>query len=809
MKRFIIVVTLVILCLGFEWTAALATDKFAVATGNWSATTTWSLTRGGASGAAVPAQGDSVIIPNGFTVRIDASGKVCKSLTIESGGTVYANTALPTSGIVYFRVYNGTVTTDGTLGTIAGDAVSFECSGTVRFAGSGTIRPARIRPRTDSTNVNIIIDCNMTMMYTGSTGGGGMALYTANSAANDNITVTVNTGRTLTLIDSAYIGTASSVTVDGTASTTFNINGTLAMQGPGSSMNLRVSTGKLFQLNIGSSGSVSVGRNLNASLGAGSTAITVASGGSLTVCAGGGGTADFTTPTVVVAGAGDFTLPAGGKINIGTVDGLDPATGPIQVSGTQTFSTAAGYGYVGTSAQVTGPSLPATIGKLTINNAAGVTLSSNQTVDSSTTMTAGALSLGGNILSYGTNYSVTYNGTSAQTTTSVELPATVKTLTISNAAGVALAAPLTVSSSLALTSGVLSLGANNLTLSGTVTGTPSATAMVATNGAGQFRKSFTADGSFTFPIGEVTGTAEYSPVAVTMAAGGYSSAYVSATVTNSKQSSNTSSTDFINRFWTLGGSGITSPNYSAVFTYKTADVNGTEANMYGGKYSGSAWTLLAAVDAGLHQFTAAAQTSFSDFTAGEQAALPVELSTLNVLTERLSATIVWSTATEVASSSFEIERRAVGTQEWTAVGSVRAAGSSNSTRSYSFSDANVAPGRYAYRLKAVNNDGSFKYYGAAEVEIGIAPNALTLTDAYPNPFNPTTVIEFTVPGTGIASLKVFNILGQEVATLFNGPAEAGRYYQAKFNGTSMPSGVYFARLESSGKSMLKKMLLTK
>ncbi len=89
------------------------------------------------------------------------------------------------------------------------------------------------------------------------------------------------------------------------------------------------------------------------------------------------------------------------------------------------------------------------------------------------------------------------------------------------------------------------------------------------------------------------------------------------------------------------------------------------------------------------------------------------------------------------------------------------------------------------------------------------PAVFSLAQNYPNPFNPSTMIQFTVPSTGRAVLKVFNVLGQEVATLFNGEATAGVNHQVQFNASNLASGVYFSRLEFGGKMQMNKMLLLK
>ncbi|MEX0602086.1 MAG: T9SS C-terminal target domain-containing protein, partial [Bacteroidota bacterium] len=77
------------------------------------------------------------------------------------------------------------------------------------------------------------------------------------------------------------------------------------------------------------------------------------------------------------------------------------------------------------------------------------------------------------------------------------------------------------------------------------------------------------------------------------------------------------------------------------------------------------------------------------------------------------------------------------------VGFVEGAGTTSSPREYSFLDRNVPSGRYAYRIKQIDNGGNFTYYTSAEIEIGSAPEVLSLEPNYPNPFNPSTTMEFT------------------------------------------------------------------
>jgi Ice-binding-like/Secretion system C-terminal sorting domain len=95
---------------------------------------------------------------------------------------------------------------------------------------------------------------------------------------------------------------------------------------------------------------------------------------------------------------------------------------------------------------------------------------------------------------------------------------------------------------------------------------------------------------------------------------------------------------------------------------------------------------------------------------------------------------------------------------------------------------------------------------------GIAPRAFDLSQNYPNPFNPSTKIEYSLPQAGMVSLKVYNVLGDEVATLVNGRQEAGSHdvtFNAGNGTRSLSSGVYFYRLDAGSFVSTKKLILMK
>ena len=89
------------------------------------------------------------------------------------------------------------------------------------------------------------------------------------------------------------------------------------------------------------------------------------------------------------------------------------------------------------------------------------------------------------------------------------------------------------------------------------------------------------------------------------------------------------------------------------------------------------------------------------------------------------------------------------------------------------------------------------------------PTDFTLSQNYPNPFNPSTKIQYALPVTGNVTLKVFNILGQEVMTLINNQSQTSGLHEVTFNASSLPSGIYLYRLQADGFVDAKKMILLK
>ena len=191
--------------------------------------------------------------------------------------------------------------------------------------------------------------------------------------------------------------------------------------------------------------------------------------------------------------------------------------------------------------------------------------------------------------------------------------------------------------------------------------------------------------------------------------------------------------------------------------------------------------------------------------------VPVELTSFTASVNENDVTLSWETATELNNSGFEIERKStVG--EYDKIGFVPGFGTTTEPMAYSFSDVNLLPGNYTYRLKQIDYDGTFEYSDPVEVDI-IVPDVYSLHQNYPNPFNPSTNITFTLAANAQVTLKVFDILGQEVMTLINQDITAG-VHTYDFDAAGINSGVYFYRIEANGIdgtnfTSVKKMILLK
>lgn len=185
--------------------------------------------------------------------------------------------------------------------------------------------------------------------------------------------------------------------------------------------------------------------------------------------------------------------------------------------------------------------------------------------------------------------------------------------------------------------------------------------------------------------------------------------------------------------------------------------------------------------------------------------VPVELTSFAAASDKNDVILTWNTATELNNQGFEIQRKITG--EFERVGFVEGKGTTTEAQNYLFRDKDLLSGNYTYRLKQTDFDGSFAYSDEVEIEIS-QPNVFYLGQNYPNPFNPSTNIKYSIPADGNVTLKIYDILGEEVSTLVNEFQQAGTF-DVVFDGSNLSSGVYYYQLTSGELTSTKKMMLTK
>ncbi|MFZ4622018.1 MAG: T9SS type A sorting domain-containing protein [Bacteroidota bacterium] len=205
------------------------------------------------------------------------------------------------------------------------------------------------------------------------------------------------------------------------------------------------------------------------------------------------------------------------------------------------------------------------------------------------------------------------------------------------------------------------------------------------------------------------------------------------------------------------------------------------------------------------------------FSTGPLSAiLPVELTSFTASVRNSIVHLRWTTATEVNNFGFELQRRTAAhirsavpvQEEWSTLGLIEGAGTSNAPREYQYLDKLPESGVYEYRLKQIDRDGKIHFSSVIEVTAVTALQRFTLEQNFPNPFNPSTTISYSIPASEYVSLRVFDLLGREVSRLVNAIQNAGDY-SVTLDASSLSSGMYLYTLRSGNASVTKRMMLVR
>jgi len=450
------------------------------------------------------------------------------------------------------------------------------------------------------------------------------------------------------------------------------------------------------------------------------------------------------------------------------------------------------------------------------------------TIGSGVTVTLGSdatMSLGGDFTNNGTftantGSTVRFIGTAAQTLSGTT---TFDNLRMDGTGGVAggllLNSAVTVNGTLTLNNGNITLGSNNLTIasSGSVLRLES---HVVASSTGAFIHKNVGSSPREFPVGPTT--ASYNPVMVSNSG---TADDFSVRVKTTFDFAPPDPNRVVNRQWTITEAVAGGSNATLTFQWSTpAETSGfIRGNpLVIGRHNGTQWNeqsaMLGTPSSGVFNATASGFTSFSPFAVGNTGALPVQISSFTAMVVSGSRVrLDWRTISEVNNYGFFVERKRNDDSTFVEIPNsfIPGHGTTNEPHGYTFTDQSPGAPSVWYRLRQVDLDGTVHHTepiqasGIVSSVEGkeVAPIEFSLKQNYPNPFNPSTEIKFSVETFERTSLKVYDILGKEVATLFDDVAEPGQYYKVRFDGANLASGIYLYRLQSGKRSDLKKLLL--
>jgi hypothetical protein len=443
---------------------------------------------------------------------------------------------------------------------------------------------------------------------------------------------------------------------------------------------------------------------------------------------------------------------------------------------------------------------------LKVVSGTSVTVNNQLTIQNGVTMNnEGTLILKDNLANQGLSASslgsgtVVLSGSSVQTVSGQNV---IQNLTISNSAGVTLAGNTNVNGVLTLSGGVTSLGNFNLFLGSgaTVSGLPSSTNMIAATGTGQMQKQFSGAGSFTYPVGDVTGTAEYSPVTLAFNSGTFGSGNSAGVNLKNVQYPGTG-VSYLTRYWTVSQTGITGFSCNATFQYHFSDVVGTEADIFSFKVDPVLpWTAYNASSGASRQLTAHGLSSFGTFTGNKgNSAVPPAIRSLQ------DKTISGSVPTCADASLTMLIAGNGTTYQVMAGGSVTHIAGQNIIYS---PGTTVFQGGYLHGYISTEFCTPYIHPGAAPVVAGMGNTGEPLKSGdsffriYPNPTPGNFTLELKGEATSAqVHVDIFGIFGEKIQS-----KDLVMERKQEFSLIDRPTGVYVVHMISGTSSETAKII---
>ncbi len=617
-----------------------------IATGNWSDPATW-------TGGNVPDANESAVIQNGHVVTVDnASYRVRDAgttTTVNAGGT------LATGSLTYAN--NGTTNINGTFEISAGgyadganliygasSTLNFNTSGTFNFANTHTFWPVTNGPK----NVNIATATTVVMASNANRtiSAGGILSVAGGLTLTSNPTITVN--GTLRLDTGGYLS-AGAMPVYGNASALLYNTGNTYGRGlewnasgvgtvgttPGYPNHVQLSNNTtLNYINGAASGTVGskaiagdltidAGSALHVNYGS------VSAGGELVVA---GNVTNSGTLTLGYA-AGDDLRITGNFTNTGTFNGNNRAI-YFNKTGTQTVTSSstltipylltAGSGTTvqlaaGTNVTVAAPSAGNAI---VFGNASDVIDINGNTLTIGTASVANTISGTGTFkgsTAYYMTLLVTGSLGTVNFTTDFQNLGSLVMNRQNGQTGCVMGTPVTINNGVTLTAGLIDLNNTTMTLASTVAlpaGSVNSYVIADVSAGGVLRKNITGTGSQIFPVG--SGGTQYTPATVNITSATVSGAYLGMAVENSKDPLMDAASIYLNRYWVLTSSGITSPVYTFTGTYLAGDVNGGTTGNDSNQHNGTTWLDNGATIAGTVVINGTTLSGGDHYTSGSR-----------------------------------------------------------------------------------------------------------------------------------------------------------------------------------------------
>lgn len=269
------------------------------------------------------------------------------------------------------------------------------------------------------------------------------------------------------------------------------------------------------------------------------------------------------------------------------------------------------------------------------------------------------------------------------------------------------------------------------------------------------------------------------------------------------------------RYYDVTPTTNTGLNATLSFAYSDAELNGLSENrleFFRSTDGGSTWTERGqdGRDTNANTVTLSGIESLSRWTLGSMdSPLPVELAGFDAQLGDEGVTLRWRTASETNNAGFDVQRSTNGGTSFTTVGFVDGSGTTSEPHTYRFQDTNVpySADSLTYRLRQVDVDGTGHLSRSMTVGRN-RPDRVRLRAVYPNPARQTASIRYEVPSVTTVTLRVYDLLGREVATLVAGDAEGGRHVQ-QVDVSGLAPGTYLVRLTAEGRSQTRRLVVVR